>query len=250
MAAGADARRAGGWVRHARVDADVGAIEESFRRRLAELPAPTQRFLTVAAAEPTGDPVIVWRAARALGVGPEDAAPRSTPDSSRSASRCGSDIPSYDPRPTARPRSPIARQHIANSRRQPIPTSIPIDARGTARSDHPVPTKTSPRRSSTRSAAREPGGLAAAAALLERSVALTLDPSKRTGRILAAAAAHLEAGSFESTTKLLSLAEATPLDDMASALVDALRGQHAATSGDIRRAPEPFLRGGAAVRVG
>jgi hypothetical protein len=51
-----------------------GQIEESFRRRLAELPAATRQFLTVAAAEPTGDPTIVWRAANALGIGDHDAA--------------------------------------------------------------------------------------------------------------------------------------------------------------------------------
>ena len=53
----------------------TGQIEESFRRRIAELPPATQRFLTVAAAEPTGDPVIVWRAAGGLGVDPQEAAP-------------------------------------------------------------------------------------------------------------------------------------------------------------------------------
>ena len=53
----------------------TGQIEESFRRRIAELPPATQRFLTVAAAEPTGDPVIVWRAASGLGVDSQDAAP-------------------------------------------------------------------------------------------------------------------------------------------------------------------------------
>jgi hypothetical protein len=53
----------------------TGQIEESFRRRLVDLPAATQCFLTVAAAEPTGDPVAVWRAAGALGVGPDDVAP-------------------------------------------------------------------------------------------------------------------------------------------------------------------------------
>ena len=40
-----------------------GRIEDSFRRRLAGLPADTQRLLLVAAAEPVGDPVLVWRAA-------------------------------------------------------------------------------------------------------------------------------------------------------------------------------------------
>ena len=52
-----------------------GQIEESFRRRVVELPTPTQRFLTVAAAEPTGDPGVVWRAASAIGVEPRDASP-------------------------------------------------------------------------------------------------------------------------------------------------------------------------------
>ena len=46
-----------------------GRIEDSFRRRLAGLPADTQRLLLVAAAEPVGDPVLVWRAAGRLGIG-------------------------------------------------------------------------------------------------------------------------------------------------------------------------------------
>src|SRR5437763_570891 len=40
-----------------------GRIEDSFRRRLAGLPADTQRLLLVAAAEPVGDPVLLWRSA-------------------------------------------------------------------------------------------------------------------------------------------------------------------------------------------
>ena len=47
----------------------AGQIQESFRRRLAELPPPARRFVTVAAAEPTGDAATVWRAAVELGVG-------------------------------------------------------------------------------------------------------------------------------------------------------------------------------------
>jgi hypothetical protein len=46
----------------------TGQIEESFRRRVGDLPEPTRRFLTVAAADPTGDPVLVWRAATLLDV--------------------------------------------------------------------------------------------------------------------------------------------------------------------------------------
>src|SRR5580704_5372818 len=52
-----------------------GQIEESFRRRLEVLPAATQRLMLVAAAEPAGDPALVWRAAERLGIGAGAAAP-------------------------------------------------------------------------------------------------------------------------------------------------------------------------------
>src|SRR5437868_4482564 len=42
------------------------SIEESFTRRLARLPDDARRLLLVAAADPTGDPAVVWRAAREL----------------------------------------------------------------------------------------------------------------------------------------------------------------------------------------
>ena len=51
-----------------------GRIEQSFRRRLEALPLETQRLLVVAAAEPVGDPVLVWRAAARLGIGVQAAA--------------------------------------------------------------------------------------------------------------------------------------------------------------------------------
>ena len=135
----------------------AGQIEESFRRRVAELPPATQRFLTVAAAEPTGDAVIVWAAASTLGVGPHDARRRSTPGSSSSVSGCGSVIPSHGRRPTRPHRSPIGRRRTANSRKSPTPTAIPIGKRGIARSDLPDPTKTSRRRSNNRPTALAPG---------------------------------------------------------------------------------------------
>ena len=52
-----------------------GRIEESFLRRLEALPAETQRLLLVAAAEPVGDPVLLWRAAERLGIGRHAAEP-------------------------------------------------------------------------------------------------------------------------------------------------------------------------------
>jgi hypothetical protein len=50
-------------------------VEASFRRRIATLPAPTRMLLLVAAADPHGDPALLWRAASDLGIGFDAAAP-------------------------------------------------------------------------------------------------------------------------------------------------------------------------------
>ena len=52
-----------------------GRIEESFLRRAQQLPAATQRLLLVAAAETTGEPILLWQAARTLGIPAEAAGP-------------------------------------------------------------------------------------------------------------------------------------------------------------------------------
>lgn len=44
-------------------------IEAGYRERLAALSADTQRLLLLAAAEPLGDPMLLWRAAEQLGIG-------------------------------------------------------------------------------------------------------------------------------------------------------------------------------------
>jgi AAA ATPase domain len=49
------------------------SIEESYRRRLARLPHDARRLLLIAAADPVGDPALIWRAAKRLGI-PETAA--------------------------------------------------------------------------------------------------------------------------------------------------------------------------------
>ena len=48
----------------------TGRIEESFVRRLELLSDDARRLLLVAAAEPAGDPLLLWRAAERLGIGP------------------------------------------------------------------------------------------------------------------------------------------------------------------------------------
>ena len=78
-------------------------------------------------------------------------------------------------------------------------------------------------RSAGRAQAR--GGLAAAAAFLQRAVALTGDPARRADRALAAAQASLGAGAFDVAHGLLATAEAGPLDELGRARVDLLRAE-------------------------
>src|SRR5262249_18521741 len=46
----------------------AGRIQERFLARVEELPEDARRLLLLAAAEPTGDPALVWRAAATLGI--------------------------------------------------------------------------------------------------------------------------------------------------------------------------------------
>ena len=89
------------------------------------------------------------------------------------------------------------------------------------------------------------GGLAAAAAFLERSVLLTVDPARRSERTVAAAQASLQAGAFDKALGLLVMAEAGPLDELQAARVDLLRGQIAFASGMGDDAPPLLLKAAA-----
>jgi hypothetical protein len=78
-------------------------------------------------------------------------------------------------------------------------------------------------RSAARAQAR--GGLAAAAAFLERAVRMTSDPARQVERTLAAAQASMQAGAFDKALELLVMIEAWPLDELAAARAALLRGQ-------------------------
>ena len=78
-------------------------------------------------------------------------------------------------------------------------------------------------RSAGRAQAR--GGLGAAAAFLQRAVALTQDPARRAERALAAAQASLQAGAFDGALGLAATAQAGALDEFQRARVDLLRAQ-------------------------
>ena len=91
-------------------------------------------------------------------------------------------------------------------------------------------------RSAGRAQAR--GGLAAAAAFLERAAELTPEPARRAERALAAAQAKHQAGAPDAALGLLATAEAGPLDELQRARVDLLRAQIAfAVEPRQRRSP-------------
>ena len=64
----------------------TGKIEQSFVRRLEALEEGARLLLLLAAAEPTGDPLLLWRAAERLGIGPGAAEARRRPGCWRSVS--------------------------------------------------------------------------------------------------------------------------------------------------------------------
>src|SRR5262249_34826536 len=78
-------------------------------------------------------------------------------------------------------------------------------------------------RSASRAQAR--GGLAAAAAFLERATALSADPARRTQRALAAAQAKHDAGAAAAAQQLLAIAGLGPLDELQRARAERLRAR-------------------------
>jgi DNA-binding CsgD family transcriptional regulator len=76
--------------------------------------------------------------------------------------------------------------------------------------------------------ARRRGGVAAAAAFLERAAELTPEPHRRGARALAAAEAKFDAGAPHSADQLLAAAAGSPLDDLERARLERLRGRLAA----------------------
>ena len=139
------------------------------------------------------------------------------------------------------PRMSEARR-IAPSPTPPIRRSTPIDAPGTAAQATSMPDEdvaVELERSAARAQAR--GGFAAAAAFLERSSVLTLDPARRAARALAAAQAKCEAGAFDEALTLAANAEAGPLDGVQRAELDLLRARISFASERGNEAPALLL---------
>jgi DNA-binding CsgD family transcriptional regulator len=202
------------------------SIEESFRRRVDALPAETRRLLQLAAADPTGDPVLVWRAAGLLGIGA--AAARLTTQAGLAEFGAGVRFRHPLVRSAAyRSASAQERKEVHHALAEATDPQADPDRRAWHRAqaaegpDDDIASELE--RSAGRAQAR--GGVAAAAAFLEHAAILTTDPAARAGRALAAAQAKVQAGAFGAALDLLARAEAGPLNELQRALADLVRAQ-------------------------
>jgi DNA-binding CsgD family transcriptional regulator len=202
------------------------SIEGSFRRRLDALPPQTRRLLQLAAADPVGEPSLVWRAAQRLGIRPEAATPAADAGLLEIATRVRFRHPLV--RSAAyRSASPEERHAVHRALAEATDPEIDPDrrawhdAQATPGPDEHVAEELE--RSAGRAQAR--GGQAAAAAFLERAAMLTPDPRRRAERLLAAARAKRDAGALDAALGLLVAVEAVPLDELQRGRVDLLRGQ-------------------------
>jgi DNA-binding CsgD family transcriptional regulator len=219
------------------------AMETTFQRGVNAVPEPTRRLLLLAAAEPLGDPRLLWPAAARLGIGADAAAP---------AVEAG--LAEFGVR--VRFRHPLVRSaiyrsaslhdrqiahgalaEVTDSRHDPDRRAWHL-AHAAAGPDDLVADELE--RSSGRARAR--GGLAAAAAFHQRAATLTLDPALRSERALAAASAQVEAGAFDAALDLLAMAEGGPLNDFQRARADLVRARLAHVTGRGSDAPPLLLK--------
>ena len=204
----------------------AGKVEQSYTRRLVQLPSDTQLLVLAAAAEPLGDPVLLHRAARTLGV----EATAADPAVSAGLLHIGARVEFAHPlvRSTAYRLAAADDRHSVH--RALAEATDPVTdpdrrawhlAAAVSGPDEQVASELE--RSADR--ARTRGGVAAAAAFLQRAVALTDDPMRRADRALDAAQASLGSGAFDRARELLAAAEAGPLDELGRARADLLRAE-------------------------
>jgi DNA-binding CsgD family transcriptional regulator len=218
-------------------------IEQSYVRRLEALPEETRLLLLVAAAEPVGDPILLWRAAEELGIRPAAAGAAEADGLLVITERVTFRHPLV--------RSAVYRTAPAEDRRavhRALAEATDREADPDRRAWHLAAAAVGPDEhvaselegSAGRAQAR--GGIAATAAFLQRSVALTVDPRRRAARALNAAQVSLQAGAFDAALGLAAQAEVGPLDDLDSARVEQLRAriEFASTRGGV--APSALLR--------
>ena len=219
------AELAGGfWISGRR--SSTTAIEDGFVARIQALPPDTRQLLLVAAAEPVGDAALFLRAAAQLGV-PIDALAQ--------AEAAG--LIEFGPR--MRFQHPLMRSaayraaDLAQRRAVHRALAAATDAHADPdrRAWHAANAATGPddavaaELEVSADRAQNRGGMAAAAAFLERATVLTMDPQLRGSRAIAAAQAKREAAAPDAAYALLSIAESAPLTALQQALVARMRAQ-------------------------
>ncbi|SDT17307.1 LuxR family transcriptional regulator [Jiangella sp. DSM 45060] len=204
----------------------AGRIEHSFLQRVRALPSTTQRLVLVAAAEPVGDVSLLLRAAALLDLGAD-------------AAGAAEDAGLIEIGARVRFRHPLVRTAAYRSAdpgdrqeaHRALAEATDPDADPDRRAWHRAQAAAGPdetvaeelERSAGRAQSR--GGVAAAAAFLERATELTPDPLRRGLRAIAAAEAKLRAGAPDRAHELLSTARWAPLDDLHRARLARLSAQ-------------------------
>ena len=224
-------------------------VEEGFRRRIAALPADTRTLLLVAAVEPVGDVLLLWRCLDLLGIGPQAAEP------AEAAGLISVSAPVRFRHPLVRSAAwrgadagTLRRVHAALAEATD-PERDPDRCawhRGNAAVGPDEETARALEHSADCALAR--GGWASAASFLERAAALTPDAGTRARRALAAAWAQLDAGAPDRVPDLLAAAELGPLDRLQQAEVARLRGRVSFLVGPGLGAVPPLLDAAARLR--
>ncbi|MFG1688260.1 AAA family ATPase [Nonomuraea sp. NPDC049269] len=204
----------------------AGQIEQSFLRQIRSLPAETQQLLLIAAAEPVGDVTLLTRAAELSGIARAGASPAEA----AGLITIGTRVRFRHPLVRSAAYRVAAPQDRHNVHRALADATDP-QSDPDRRAWHLANATTSPdetvaaelERSADRAQAR--GGVAAAAAFLERAAELTPDSARRGARALAAARAKYQAGGYGAALELLNAAELSPLDERELARSQLLRGQ-------------------------
>ncbi|MFI5801010.1 AAA family ATPase [Streptomyces sp. NPDC051677] len=200
-------------------------LEQGFLRRVQVLPAETRALLFIAAAEPLGDVTLLRRAAGRLGI---DADTAVSYEGAADLITLGTRVRFRHPlvRSAAyRAAGPSERREVHKALADVTDARLDPDRRAwhladaAAGPDETVAAELE--RSAGRAQAR--GGIAAAAAFLQRATALTEDPARRAQRAVDAAQAKLHAGAFEPAATLLATAAAGPLDELGRARIEVLR---------------------------
>ncbi|MFJ6728190.1 ATP-binding protein [Streptomyces sp. NPDC091281] len=210
---------AGGYVQP---DSVPCVIEQSFRSRLELLPPTARLLVTLAAADPIGDPALLWRAAETLGIDEGTAAQTAGLVEFGTRVRFGHPLARSAAYRAAAPEERRRAHGALATATDPVTDP---DRRAWHRAQACAGPDAHVAAELEASAARalDRGGVAAAAAFLERSAALTVSPARRTERVLAAAEAKLSAGDFDTSADLVNTVVTD--DSGKAAQADLLRGR-------------------------